>query len=136
MKHEECYLGGDSHPPIVFCNTTVHAPLGRRSCSEFGKGTPVCPRRSPRQRNLWVTDTFEAALPESDAMAYVEVRTGGDWRDGSSARAANEPEARSRSLSLFPIRSQLPSSDREGRMLCMGSKKACLNGVFMSMQVD
>src|SRR5262245_1393917 len=24
MKHEECYLGGDSRPPIVFCNTTSH----------------------------------------------------------------------------------------------------------------
>ena len=22
MKHEECYLGGDCRPPIVFCNTT------------------------------------------------------------------------------------------------------------------
>src|SRR5262249_35130658 len=31
MKHEECYLGGDSRPPIVFCNTTSGRGRGRQS---------------------------------------------------------------------------------------------------------
>ena len=30
MKHEECYLGGDSRPPIVFCNTTEARAWNRR----------------------------------------------------------------------------------------------------------